>query len=128
MPPAGAAPEGVVWRTVLQTSEEDRVDAVSQQDFDAQVLNAPGKVVVDFWAEWCGPCRMVAPVLEELARDHSGIRFVKLNVDDDPAIAQQYEVMSIPTILAFEAGQVCKRVVGALPKPKLIEELADFLG
>jgi thioredoxin 1 len=113
---------------VLSASEEEGVDAVSQQDFDAQVLKAPGKVVVDFWAEWCGPCRMVAPVLEELARDHSGIRFVKLNVDNDPAIAQQYEVMSIPTILAFEGGQVCKRVVGALPKPKLIEELTGFLG
>ena len=112
----------------MQASEEERVDAVSQHDFDAQVLKAPGKIVVDFWAEWCGPCRMVAPVLEELARDHPGIRFVKLNVDDDPAIAQQYEVMSIPTILAFEDGQVCKRVVGALPKPKLIEELASVLG
>jgi thioredoxin 1 len=127
MPPALAAPAGADMPAALQTSEEERVDAVSQQDFDAQVLKAPGKVVVDFWAEWCGPCRMVAPVLEELARDHSGIRFLKLNVDDDPSIAQQYEVMSIPTILAFEAGQVCKRVVGALPKPKLIEELAGFL-
>ena len=104
------------------------MDAVSQDGFDAEVLKAPGKVVVDFWAEWCGPCRMVGPVLEELARDHPGIRFVKLNVDDDPSIAQQFEVMSIPTILAFEGGQVCKRVVGALPKPKLIEELAGFLG
>jgi thioredoxin 1 len=110
-----------------QASEEEPVDAVSQQDFDAQVLKAPGKVVVDFWAEWCGPCRMVAPVLEELARDHPAIRFVKLNVDDDPAIAQQYEVMSIPTILAFEGGLVTKRVVGALPKPKLIDELTGFL-
>ena len=126
-PPASPAPVAPV-PAARQAPEEERVDAVSQQDFDAQVLKAPGKVVVDFWAEWCGPCRMVAPVLEELAADHPAIRFLKLNVDDDPAIAQQYEVMSIPTILAFEGGQVCKRVVGALPKPKLTEELAGFLG
>jgi thioredoxin 1 len=103
------------------------VDAVSQDNFDAEVLRAPGKVLVDFWAEWCGPCRMVGPVLEELAGDYGDVRFLKLNVDDSPAVAQSYEVMSIPTILAFEAGQVKKRIVGALPKAKLIEELGEFL-
>jgi thioredoxin 1 len=104
------------------------VEAVSQENFDAEVLQAPGKVLVDFWAEWCGPCRMVGPVLDELEGDYPGVRFVQLNVDENPSVAQGYEVMSIPTLLAFEKGAIVKRVVGALPKPKLIEELSDFLG
>ena len=104
------------------------MDAVSQDDFAAEVLQAPGKVVVDFWAEWCGPCRVVGPVLEEIADENPGIKFVKLNVDDAPTVAQNYEVMSIPTILAFDGGKVQKRIVGALPKAKLIEELSEFLG
>jgi thioredoxin 1 len=103
------------------------VDAVSSQDFDARVLQSQGKVLVDFWAEWCGPCRMVAPVLEELSHEHPEITFLKLNVDEDPSIAQQFEVMSIPTILAFQDGEVKKRIVGALPKGKLTEELGAFL-
>jgi thioredoxin 1 len=104
------------------------VDAVSQDTFEAEVLKAPGKILVDFWAEWCGPCRMIGPVLEEMAGDHPDVRFVKLNVDEAPGVAQQYGVMNIPTVLAFEAGEVKQRVVGAMPKAKLTEELAAFLG
>jgi thioredoxin 1 len=104
------------------------VDAVSQDDFDARVIKASGKVLVDFWAEWCGPCRMIGPVLEEMSDDYPTITFLKLNVDEAPIIAQNYEVMSIPTVLAFEDGKVQKRIVGALPKPKLLAELSGFLG
>jgi thioredoxin 1 len=104
------------------------MDAVSQDDFEAQVIKAPGKVLVDFWAEWCGPCRMIGPVLEEMSGDHQDITFLKLNVDEAPAVAQQFNVMNIPTILAFEGGELKQRVVGAMPKAKLAEELEAFLG
>ncbi|HOT23706.1 MAG TPA: thioredoxin [Thermoleophilia bacterium] len=104
------------------------MEPVTQDDFDDVVVNAPGKVLVDFWAEWCGPCRMVGPVLEEMAAEYPDVTFVKLNVDEAPEIAQRYGVMNIPTILAFEQGEVKQRIVGAMPKAKLVAELGEFLG
>ena len=104
------------------------MDAVSQDDFEAEVIKTSGKVLVDFWAEWCSPCRMIGPVLEELAGDYPAVKFVKLNVDEAPAVAQQFAVMNIPTILTFEGGEVKQRIVGAMPKLKLVEELGVFLG
>ena len=104
------------------------MDAVTQDTFEAEVIDAPGKVLVDFWAEWCGPCRMIGPVLEEMAGDYAAVKFLKLNVDESPVVAQQFNVMNIPTILAFEAGELKQRVVGAMPKAKLLEELEAFLG
>ena len=104
------------------------MDAVTQDTFKAEVLDAPGKVLVDFWAEWCGPCRAIEPVLAEIAERHPGVKVVKLNVDENPQVQQSLEVMNIPTLIAFEGGQVAKRIVGALSKPRQNEELADWLG
>jgi len=100
----------------------------TEANFAAEVEQSPIPVLVDFWAEWCGPCRMVGPVLEEMAAEYPDVTFVKLNVDEAPEIAQRYGVMNIPTILAFEQGEVKQRIVGAMPKAKLVAELGEFLG
>ena len=102
--------------------------AVTEATFEAEVLQASKPVVVDYWAEWCGPCRMVAPVLEEIASEYSDkIDVVKLNVDDNPTVTQRYGIMNIPTLSVFKDGQVVKEIVGAKPKAALLRELADFI-
>ncbi|MHB1595477.1 MAG: thioredoxin [Streptosporangiaceae bacterium] len=102
--------------------------AVTDATFAAEVLNNSKPVLVDYWAEWCGPCRQVAPVLEEIAREYSGkIEIVKLNVDENPQVTQTYGVMNIPTLSVFKDGEVVKSIVGAKPKSALLRELADFL-
>jgi thioredoxin 1 len=97
------------------------VGKVSDTDFEAEVLKASGPVVVDFWAEWCGPCRMIGPVLEELSAGNLNgkVKIVKLNVDENPATAQKYGIMSIPTLMIFKNGELASRQVGAAPKQKL---------
>jgi len=96
------------------------VGKVSDADFDSEVLKASGAVVVDFWAEWCGPCRMIAPALEEIAASMNGkVKIVKLNVDENPRTASKYGVMSIPTLMLFKNGEMASRQVGAAPKQKL---------
>ena len=96
------------------------VSKVSDTDFDAEVLKSTQPVVVDFWAEWCGPCKMIAPALEELAGAMNGkVKIVKLNVDENPATAAKYGIMSIPTLMLFKNGELASRQVGAAPKQKL---------
>jgi thioredoxin 1 len=100
---------------------------VTDATFEVDVLKNSKPVLVDYWAEWCGPCRQVSPVLEEIASEHSEIDVVKLNVDENPAITQRYGIMNIPTLSVFKGGEVVKEIVGAKPKSALLRELADFL-
>jgi len=106
----------------------DGIVTLSDATFDESVGGSDTPVLVDFWAEWCGPCKMIAPVLEDIAKEHGGhLQIAKLNVDDNPNIARRYDVMSIPTLIVFADGEVKKRLVGAKGKAQLLEELAEFI-
>jgi thioredoxin 1 len=101
---------------------------VSDATFDETVGGAETPVIVDFWAEWCGPCKMIAPTLEEIATEQDGkLTVAKLNVDDNPDTARRFEVMSIPTLLVFKGGEPVKRLVGAKGKGQLMQDLAEFI-
>ncbi len=106
----------------------NNISALSDATFDEVIGSADGAVLVDFWAEWCGPCKMVAPILDEIAQEHGEkVQITKLNVDDNPDIARRFDVMSIPTMIVFKDGEPTKRLVGARGKGQILEELSDYL-
>jgi thioredoxin 1 len=105
------------------------ITTLTSSTFDETVLASDEPVIVDFWAEWCGPCKMIAPILEEIAKEQEGkLKVTKLNVDHHPDLAMRYDVMSIPTLLVFDKGEAKKRLVGAKGKGQLLEALGEFLG
>jgi thioredoxin 1 len=114
-----------------QSQEMNMSDAIiagSDATFDAEVLKSELPVLVDFWAPWCGPCLMIAPVVEEIAESHKGkLKVVKMNVDENGQTSQTYGVMAIPTLILYKGGQVAEKVVGVLPKNKLVDLIAKHV-
>ena len=98
-------------------------DAVTEQTFEAEVLESGQPVLVDFWADWCGPCHAIAPILDQIAAERGDLKVVKLNIDEEPAISQRYGVMSIPTLILFKDGEPVAAAVGAMPKTMLEQRL-----
>jgi thioredoxin 1 len=113
---------------MLKGDQEMGTKKVTDETFEADVLKNDKAVLVDYWAEWCGPCKMVAPVLEAIAEEHGDkLDIVKLNVDENPMVTQKYGILNIPTLGVFKNGEVVKELVGARSKSALLRELADFI-
>ena len=106
----------------------DLIKHITDSSFEADVLQADKPVLVDYWAEWCGPCKMIAPILDEVATAYEGkLQIAKMNVDENPVTPSSYRVTGIPTINVYQGGEVVKTIVGARPKAALLKELADFI-
>ena len=104
------------------------ISTLTDATFDEEVRGADEPVLVDFWAEWCGPCKMIAPILDEIADEHAGkVRIAKLNVDENPGIARRFEVMSIPTLILFKDGEPAARIIGAKGKSQLLADITPHL-
>ena len=106
----------------------EKIETLTDATFDEHVKASDVPVLVDFWAEWCGPCKMISPVLEEIAEEQAGkIRIGKLNIDDNLDVTRRFDVMSIPTLILFKDGEPVSRLIGAKPKGQLLEEIAQYL-
>lgn len=101
---------------------------IKTDEYNEEVIDAGGLVLVDFWASWCGPCRMVGPILEQLSEEYAGqLKIVKVNADEEPLLLERFGISSIPTILFYKDGEIVNTVIGAKPKPGLVKELQNFL-
>jgi thioredoxin len=127
--PAGEPVLKAVPTTDQEPGMGNNTKTVTDASWASEVLQADGPVLVDFWAEWCGPCRQVAPVLDEIAGEHKDkITVAKLNIDENPGVARDYQILSIPTMSVFHKGQLVKTIVGARPKAAILRELSEFVG
>ena len=120
-------PEARRMSTVPEARKVSTAKVVTDESFEADVLNGPRPVIVEYWAPWCGPCRQVSPVLDAIAAEHAGqVDVVKVNVDENPRTAQKYGILMVPTLSLFAGGEVVKQVIGARSKSALLREFGDF--